>query len=83
MAKLDKLIKRDNELAAEIDNIDNQILALRERQRKLAAEHSEVRSKMKVERKVAQFSDEERKALAQALGAKGVPSEENVGTPGA
>ena len=83
MTKLDKLIKRDDELAVEIDAVDGQIAALRERQRKLAVEHSEVRSKLKVERKVAQFSDEERQALRQALGVEGVASEERVGTPGA
>ena len=82
MADLTELERRDNELAAQIDDLDNQIKALKEKQRELAREDSKIRSEYKVERKLAGMSNEEQVALAQAIEARGIKSDEGVGTPG-
>ncbi len=82
MSELGDLQKRDDELAAQINAVDREISALRERQREFARMHREVRERYKILKKFASMSDEDKRNLSQLIAAEGIKSEEGVGTPG-
>jgi len=70
-------------LTAKKNDLDLQIAGLRAEKKRIAKQMEDLAVPEEAKRRVEAMSDSERSALAQALIATGIESEEKVGLPGA